>query len=109
MSFDRDAFMREGFKAAQQPHGWLSAAEKLAAAAELIMSDQVRHEVPYFRAYEKAQHEALSHACVSPDRAGVAEIKYDAPNYLPAQLLYAFAIENALNGLIIARKRGLPG
>ena len=66
MSFDREVFTREGFKAAQQPHAWLSAAEKLAAAAELIMSDQVRHEVPYFRAYENAQHEALSYACASP-------------------------------------------
>jgi hypothetical protein len=109
MSFDRDAFTRDAFKAAQQPHSWLSSAEKLAAAAELIMSDQVCLEVAYFRAYENAQREALSLACASADEAGSADIECEAPNYLPAQLLFAFAIENVLKGLIIAKNPSLTG
>jgi hypothetical protein len=100
----------ELFKAAQQPHAWLSTAEQLAAAAELILQDQVRHEVPYFRAHEAASQEALAVACASPnDGAGSAEIKCEPPNYLPAQLLYAFALENVLKGLLIAKNPSLAG
>jgi hypothetical protein len=95
----------ELFKAAQQPHAWLSTAEQLAAAAELILQDQVRHEAPYFRAYDAARQEALLAACASPEEgAGSAEIKCEPPNYLPAQMLYAFALENVLKGLLIAKK-----
>jgi hypothetical protein len=100
----------ELFKAAQQPHAWLSTAEQLAAAAELILQDQLRHEAPYFRAYDVARQEALSAACASPDEsAGSAEIKCEPPNYLPAQLLYAFALENVLKGLLISKNPSLAG
>jgi hypothetical protein len=97
------------FKAAQEPRAWLESAEKLYAAAELILQDQVRHEIRYFRAYDAATQEALSKACVSAEGAASAEIKADAPNYLPAQMLYAFAIENVLKGLIIAGNPALAG
>src|SRR5262249_58181812 len=39
--------------------------------------------------------------------AGVAEIKAIAPNYPPAQLLYAYAIENVLKGLIVSKRPDL--
>src|SRR5262249_2169433 len=38
---------------------------------------------------------------------GVAEIRAIPPNYPPAQLLYAYAIENALKGLIVANTPAL--
>jgi hypothetical protein len=100
----------ELFKAAQQPHAWLSTAEQLATAAELILQDQVQHETPYFRAYDVARQEALSAACASPEAgAGSAEIRCEPPNYLPAQMLYAFALENVLKGLLIAKNSDLAG
>src|SRR5262249_60095661 len=40
-------------------------------------------------------------------RVGPAEIKASAPNYPPAQLLYAYAIENVLKGLIVFKRPDL--
>jgi hypothetical protein len=95
------------FKSAQQPNQWLISAERLRAAADVILQDQVKREIPFFRAYEAAVQEALPHACVSPEGAAHAEIKCEPPNYRPAQLLYAYAIENVLKGLMIANDSGL--
>jgi hypothetical protein len=97
------------FKAAQRPNAWLDSAKRLSAAAELILKDQVSQEVPYFRAYEEATHKALAIACTAPDRAGHAAIECDPPNYLPGQLLYAFAMENVLKGLAVAKVPELVG
>ncbi len=58
-------------------------------------------EKPYLRAREEASEKALT----SPNRT--AEVKCLPPNYLPAQLLYAVALENVLKGLILARNPGL--
>lgn len=84
------------YQFAQRPSAWLSVAEKLQEAAELILTDQVKYEQPYFTAYEDASQRAQ----VSPDKS--AEILCPPPNNVPAQMLYAFAIENLLKGLIIA-------
>jgi hypothetical protein len=96
------------FKAAQHPNGWLDIATRLAAAAELILLNEVAQEVPYFRAREEATQTALALACAAPpEGAGQADIECDPPNYLPAQLLYAFAMENVLKGLAIAKDPSL--
>ena len=89
------------FKAFQAPYHWYASAKRLHAAAEIILAAELPHEIPYLRARERASEEAL----VSPD--GTAEVKCPPPNYLPAQLLYAFALENAFKGLILARTPGL--
>lgn len=89
------------YRAAQNPVSWLISAERLRDAAEAIINAEVVKEVPYFRAHDEATQEALSIACTGSNEAGHAEIKNDPPNYPPAQLLYAHAIENVLKGLIV--------
>lgn len=90
------------YRAAQNPANWLLSAERLRDAAEAILKAEVVKEVPYFRAHDEATQEALSIACTGSNKSGHAEIKCDPPNYPPAQLLYAYAIENVLKGLIAA-------
>jgi hypothetical protein len=90
------------YRAGQKPVCWLLSAERLRDAAEVILSAEVVKEIPYFRSHEEATQEALSIACTGTNEAGHAEIPCDPPNYPPAQLLYAYAIENVLKGLIVA-------
>ena len=58
---------------------------------------------PYFRAYDDAVKHAQGIAFSEGNDTGHAEIKARTPNYPPAQVLYAYAIENALKGLIVAK------
>jgi len=97
------------FKAGQQPSQWLMSAKRLRAAAELILADQVKQEIPFFQAYEAPVQQALPHGCVSPEGATHAEIKCEPPNYRPAQSLYAYVIENVLKGLMMANDSDLAG
>jgi hypothetical protein len=86
------------YEAAQAPSAWLATAEKLAEAAETIATSQATLEEGFQRACEAAFAEAeASESCE-------AEITHVEPNYLPAGLLYGFAMENALKGLIIAKQ-----
>jgi hypothetical protein len=94
--------MAHMYKAAQNPTSWLLSAEQLRDAAEVIINAEVAREMPYFRAYDEAAQDALSIACTGTNESGHAEIKSDPPNYPPAQLLYAYAMENVLKGLIVA-------
>jgi hypothetical protein len=89
------------FKAFQAPYHWYGSAKRLHSAAEVILAAELPHEIPYLRAYEAASKEAL----ISPD--ATAEVKHTPPNFLPAQLLFAFALENVFKGLILARNPGL--
>lgn len=88
---------------------WFHSAERLRSAAEIIISDQQEQERPYFRAVDDAGVEAASLAQSAPEGAASVDILCEPPNYLPAQLLYAFALENALKGLILARDPELVG
>src|SRR5262245_58073328 len=89
------------FQAAQKPSAWFMTAEHLRDAAEIILRDQVAQQTLYLQAVWRASGEARAAAAIAPDGSASAEINCESPNYLPAQLLYAFAIENALKGLII--------
>jgi hypothetical protein len=91
----------EFFKAAQTPGAWLATAQGLAEAAKAIVGSQEALEEGYQRACEIASAEAEA------SENGIAEIRHVAPNYLPAGLLYGFAIENALKGLIVAKQPGV--
>ncbi|MGO8977481.1 MAG: hypothetical protein ACLPTZ_21220 [Beijerinckiaceae bacterium] len=102
MIFDPNEFAKELFKTAQRPVSWLLSAERLRDAAEVISEHELANEIPYFKAYAEAQQEAVAEAYSDGKDAGVAEIKAVPPNYPPAQLLYAYAIENVLKGLVIA-------
>lgn len=94
------------FQTAQSPVFWLLSAERLCDAAEIILQDQIRIEPAFLMAVDDAGLEAKAAALVAADGIGHAEIKCAEPNYVPGQLLYAFAIENALKGLIFARHPG---
>lgn len=86
---------------------WFLSAERLRGAAEIILGDQVKQEISYFKAVDDAGIAAVGAAHNAPDGSASVEISCPPPNYLPARLLYAFAIENALKGLIVARNPGL--
>ena len=86
------------YRAAQNPAGWLISAERLRDAAEVILKAEVAREIPYFRAHDEATQEALAIACTDSNKSGHAEIKCEPPNYLPAQLLYAYAIGESAEG-----------
>lgn len=103
MIVDLKEFSKEQFKAAQQPFAWLLSAEHLRDAAEAILKHELSAEVPYFRAYSEAEKVAVTEAYSEGNDAGSAFIKAMPPNYPPAQLLYAYAIENVLKGLIVVQ------
>jgi hypothetical protein len=89
------------FRFAQSPRAWLLTAESLLNAAP----------AHFFSALEQAKrHDAASK--VAEDKAwaameelgqdsAVADIEVMAPEFLPAFLLYGFAIENLLKGLYV--------
>jgi hypothetical protein len=90
-----EAFRKACFQAAQSPSNWLTCAERLRDAAEVIFKSEASREVEYRHAYAVAVDEANK-------GDGKADIQCDPPNYLPGQMLRAFAVENALKGLIVA-------
>jgi hypothetical protein len=97
----------ETFKAAQSPFGWLSSAECLQAAAEIILEHEEAGAPAYFNALEAARREAAEKSYSSEDKTGVAVVRREPPNYLPAQLLYAFAFENVFKGMMVANDPAL--
>jgi hypothetical protein len=95
------------FKAGQQPAAWLRSAGRLRDAAEAMIQHELPAESLYSEARKIAEVEALAQAVRNGTDFGTADIKATAPNYPPAQLLYAYAIENALKGLIVLKCPGL--
>jgi hypothetical protein len=82
-------WVEETFKAGQFPYGWLSSAERLQSAAETILEREEAGAPAYFSAFEAASREAVEKSYSSKDKTGVAEVRCEPPNYLPAQLLFA--------------------
>ena len=100
-------WVEETFKAGQNPFGWLSSAERLQAAAETILEREEAGAPAYFSALGAARREAVEKSYSSKDKTGVAEVRCEPPNYLPAQLLYAFAFENIFKGMMVANDPAL--
>jgi hypothetical protein len=96
------------FEELQKPLFWASSAEQLRNAAELIIHEEEEKELTYYKAYQEAAEAAQATMAATGEIAS-AEIRAVAPNYTPAQLLYAFAFENLLKGLAIANRRELIG
>jgi hypothetical protein len=94
------------YKSGQAPTAWLNSAEQLRHAAEIILVDQMSREVPYFQAVDVASREALGLAIAAVDGTATVEITEPSPNYLPAQLLYAFALENLLKAILCSKNPG---
>src|SRR5271166_2159157 len=92
------AYSLAEFKKAQEPSSWFLSAERLRDAAEIILGDRVKQEVPFFRAADEARTKAVAAASTAADGTAFAQFACEPPNYRPGQLLYAFAMENALKG-----------
>lgn len=92
------------FKAAQSPTSWLLSGEHLEQAAEVIIEREDQFLVPYLRTYDDAVQRAIANYIQDGTKSGHAEITARVPNYPPAQVLYAYAIENVFKGLIIANE-----
>jgi hypothetical protein len=90
------------YKAWQAPAQWFVAAQVLAASAEVLVAAADALTPAYDRAYRVALAEL--------DRgAAEAEVKAMRPRYLPPVLLYAYAIENLLKGLLAAKRPDAMG
>src|SRR6478672_7189661 len=100
-------WVEEMFKGAQSPFGWLSSAECLQTAAETILEREEADAPAYFNALEAATREAIEKSYSSEDKTGVATVCCEPPNYLPAKLLYAFALENVFKGIMVANDPAL--
>jgi hypothetical protein len=83
------------YKLAQARFSWLGVAEHLEAAAEREFSAAVALEPAYAKAYDDASRKL-------EEGAKQAEIEAETPSYLPGFLLYGYAVENLLKGLIAA-------
>src|SRR5262249_4300767 len=104
MTYDPNEFTKLVFKAGQQPASWLRSAGHLRDAAEVILEHELPTEISYSQALKIADEEATAASVRDGADFGVADIKATAPNYPPAQLLYAYAIENVLKGLIVFKQ-----
>jgi hypothetical protein len=104
---DAKEIAKQTFKAGQQPAAWLRSAGRLRDAAEVILKQELPAEVSYSQALEIADEEAVAEIARNNSEFGAADIKAIAPNYPPAQLLYAYAIENVLKGLMVFKRPDL--
>lgn len=104
---DPNEVAKQLFNAGQQPAAWLRSAARLRDAAEAVLKHELPAEREYSEARKIADGEALAEAVRNDTAIGTADIKAIAPNYPPAQLLYAYAIENVLKGLIVSKRPDL--
>jgi hypothetical protein len=104
---DLKKLKEDTFKAAQSPVMWLLTAERLRDGAEAILTVEQEFEILYFQAHDAATQKAMAIAYSEGNDSGVAEIEARAPNYPAAQLLYAYALENLLKGIWIAKDPSL--
>ena len=95
------------FRLAQQPGMWLMTAEGLLGAAALIYfsaAEQAgRYEIAETAAAERAQAAFAS----SADEVVVEAVDETEPRFLPAFMMYGFAIENLLKGIMVMRNPSL--
>ena len=102
-----DEFTKLVFEAGQQAAAWLRRAGHLRDAAEVILRHELQAEISYSLARKIAEEEAAAARVRYGADLAVADIKATAPNYPPGQLLYAYAIENVLKGLIVFKRPDL--
>jgi hypothetical protein len=107
MTDDLNENAKQLFKAGQQPASWLRSAGRLRDAAEAIITHELPAQRSYFQAWKIADEEASAESLRNETGVGQADIKAIAPNFPPAQLLYAYAIENVLKGLIVLKQPDL--
>jgi hypothetical protein len=101
---DPKEFAKQNFKAGQQPAAWLRSAGRLRDAAEVILNHELPAETSYSQAAKAAEEEAIAVSVRDGTDAGVAEIEAIAPNYPPAQLLYAYGASLSSSGRASSKK-----
>jgi hypothetical protein len=89
---DSKEIAKQTFKAGQQPAAWFRSAGRLRDAAEAILKHELSAERAYSQAREIADEEASAESARNDTGVGSADIRAIAPNYPPAQLLYAYAM-----------------
>jgi len=104
MTSDPNEITKLVFKAGQQPASWLRSAGHLRDAAEVILKHELPDEISYSQARKTAEEEVAARIRDGADLAA-ADIKATAPNYPPAQLLYAYDVRKALNCDVALRKK----
>lgn len=96
----------DDFQWAQHAHMWARLADELTDAAAPIYYAAAAQQPVYEKAHEAAYREAVRQY----DEAGTGEIvsvriEAEEPSFLPAFLLYGFAIENLLKGLYVLKNK----
>jgi hypothetical protein len=95
--------MREEFRSAQAPLRWVYAARSLVDAATLVYHSAVDQKVRH----DAAEQEAIRKASIihdgKPTEVALVPIDSEEPRFLPAFLLYGYAVENLLKGLYVAK------
>jgi hypothetical protein len=93
------AFANKVFQAAHQPRAWYAVARRLRSSAQAIFE---RENPVARRHYDEFQR--LGTLAVGSDITDqYDEIQYPFPNFDSAHMLIAFAIENLLKGLMVAK------
>jgi hypothetical protein len=93
------AFAKKVFQAAHQPRAWYAVARRLRSSAQAIFE---RENPVAQRHYDELQR--LGTLAAGGDTTDeYDEIKYPFPNFDAAHMLIAFAIENLLKGLMVAK------
>jgi hypothetical protein len=104
---DLKKFKQDIFRAAQSSASWLLSAERLRDGAEAILAHEQAFEISYFQAHNAATQKAMAIAYSDGNDSGIADIEARVPNYPSAQLLYAYALENLLKGIRVAKDPSL--
>jgi hypothetical protein len=94
------------FETMQAPVFWFLTASKLAESAEVLVS----HNSSRISEVQAARSEAVKQAIaksVQENNFGLAKIEAQPLNYVPAYLLYGYALENLFKGIVVANNTAL--
>lgn len=98
---DKFKLRKQSFAFEQKPFFWLRSAINLRDAAEVIFSAEKTKEHAYIIAHDRAIKIAHLQMAQTKKTAAV-DIEAEEPNYVPGELLYAFAFENVIKGIHLA-------
>jgi hypothetical protein len=94
------AAANEHFETMQAPGFWFLTASKLAESAEVLVSHNESRSPEVLAAKSNALAQAKSTA-MRNNTVGVAKIDVPPLNYVPAFLLFGFALENLFKGILV--------
>jgi hypothetical protein len=98
--------LKSDFEYAQHPSMWAAVAKTLADNAHPIFYAAVEQKKRYDEATDRAWAEADRRYAQNPNQAVSVDIDCEAPAFLPAFLLYGFAVENLLKGVYVSNNAG---